>query len=180
MRDRRAAGACLAGGAWREHKPGDFAEVVTARLELSDQRREVAEAARDWLDDRTYEERELLALWWLEAAGTLTRADVVAAYDASAQSVESRVRRIRQRLDAARQVVRALGMTPRCEDLDVEAPWDGKPSARWRERLAHHVRGCPRCRLYTLDMVPAARLRAGLALVPPPDDLVFGANVHPK
>jgi RNA polymerase sigma factor (sigma-70 family) len=159
-------------GARGEHKPGDFAEAAIARLELSDQRREVAEAARGWLDDLTDQERELLALWWLEAAGTLTRADVVAAYEESGQSVESRVTRIIQRLDVARQVVRALGTTPRCEDLDVEAPWDGKPSARWRERLAHHVRGCPRCRLCTLDMVPAARLLAGLALVPPPDELV--------
>jgi DNA-directed RNA polymerase specialized sigma24 family protein len=145
----------------------DFAELAIARLELSGQRREVVEATR-WLDDLTDEERELLALWWQEAAGRLARADVVAAYDESAQHVESTVKRIRQNLNAARRAVRALGTTPGCEDLEGEVrSWDGRPSARWRERLARHVRGCPRCRLYTLDLVPAAHLLGGFPLVPP-------------
>src|SRR6266568_3772912 len=43
----------------------DFVELTIVRLGLSGQRREVAEATR-WLDD---DDRELLALWWLEAGG---------------------------------------------------------------------------------------------------------------
>lgn len=44
---------------------GDFTEVTILRLGLSGQRRDVARATR-WLDE---DDRELLALWWLEAAG---------------------------------------------------------------------------------------------------------------
>ncbi|CAM5456233.1 hypothetical protein [Streptomyces narbonensis] len=50
---------------------GDFTELTILRLRLSGERRDVARATR-WLDD---EDGELLALWWLEAAGELTRAD---------------------------------------------------------------------------------------------------------
>lgn len=51
---------------------GDFTEVTILRLGLSGQRRDVARATR-WLDE---DDRELLALWWLEAAGELTRAEL--------------------------------------------------------------------------------------------------------
>ncbi len=44
-------------------------DLTILRLGLSGQRREVAEATR-WLDE---DDRELLALWWQEAAGELTR-----------------------------------------------------------------------------------------------------------
>ena len=51
----------------------DFVDLTILRLGLSGQRRETAEATR-WLD---LEDREVLALWWQEAAGALDR-DAVA------------------------------------------------------------------------------------------------------
>nr|WP_262928530.1 hypothetical protein [Streptomyces sp. TRM68416] len=53
----------------------DFADLTILRLALSGQRREAVEATR-WLED---EEREVLALWWMEAAGELTRSELAAA-----------------------------------------------------------------------------------------------------
>lgn len=56
--------------------PGaDFVDLTLLRLELSGQRREVAEATR-WVDG---DDREVLSLWWLEASGELTRAELAAA-----------------------------------------------------------------------------------------------------
>lgn len=53
----------------------DFVELTILRLGLSSQREETAQATR-WLDAG---DRELLALWWLEAAGELDRNELVAA-----------------------------------------------------------------------------------------------------
>ena len=53
----------------------DFVELTIVRLGLSGQRAETAQATR-WLDPG---DRELLALWWLEAAGELDRGELVAA-----------------------------------------------------------------------------------------------------
>jgi RNA polymerase sigma factor (sigma-70 family) len=70
--------------------PGaDFVDLTILRLALTDQRRETALATR-WLDE---DDRELLALWWLEAAGELTRADLVAALGLNAGHVSVRVQR---------------------------------------------------------------------------------------
>ena len=82
-RDRRPAGARAVpdprGGAGG--RPGrrtcadpgaDFADLAILRLELTGQRREIADATR-WLDE---DNRELLSLWWLEAAGELTRDEI--------------------------------------------------------------------------------------------------------
>ncbi|MFB9834839.1 sigma-70 family RNA polymerase sigma factor [Actinoallomurus acaciae] len=86
--------------------PGaDFAEATILRLSLSGQRREIAEATR-WLDA---DDRELLSLWWLEEGGLLERADLVAALDLPGPHVAVRVRRMKERLDLGRAVVRALG-----------------------------------------------------------------------
>ncbi len=49
-------------------------DLTITRLHLADQRRDLVEATR-WLGA---EDRELLSLWWLEAAGQLTRTDVTA------------------------------------------------------------------------------------------------------
>src|SRR6185369_4241120 len=58
--------------------PGaDFVDLTIAKLGLRDQRREVAEATR-WLDA---DDRHLLSLWWLEAAGELTRSDLAGALE---------------------------------------------------------------------------------------------------
>src|SRR5580693_4002250 len=53
----------------------DFADQTIERLGLSGQRLETAEATR-WLDD---DDRPVLALWWQEAAGQLTRAELARA-----------------------------------------------------------------------------------------------------
>ncbi|MEV0201721.1 sigma-70 family RNA polymerase sigma factor, partial [Nonomuraea sp. NPDC050691] len=55
--------------------PGsDFAALTVTRLGLSGQRKETAEAVR-WLDA---DDHEVLALWWMELAGQLSRAELAA------------------------------------------------------------------------------------------------------
>lgn len=151
--------------------PGaDFADLAIIRLRLSGQRQEVAEATR-WLD---HDDRELLSLWWLEAAGQLDRDEVVAALHLTRQHAAVRIQRMKAQLDAARAVVRALTARPRCQELSaVLHSWDGRPSALWRKRLARHTRECQRCDRAWLDMVAAERLLAGVSLVPVP--FVFSA-----
>ena len=75
--------------------PGaEFADLTITRLGLSGERREVA-AATAWLDAS---ERRLLALWWLEAAGELTWADLTAAMSLSPAHAAVRVRRMKNQL----------------------------------------------------------------------------------
>ncbi|MFM9594584.1 sigma-70 family RNA polymerase sigma factor [Streptomyces scabiei] len=143
----------------------DFTDLVVLRLALSGQRREAVEATR-WLED---EEREVLALWWMESAGELTRSELSAACGLAPQHAAVRIQRVRERLETARTVVRAVTASPRCTDLSAAlAPWDGRPSGLWRKRLARHVRDCPQCLSNSSDLIPAERLLAGLALVPVP------------
>ncbi|WP_416982150.1 sigma-70 family RNA polymerase sigma factor [Streptomyces sp. T028] len=143
----------------------DFADLAILRLALSGQRREAVEATR-WLED---EEREVLALWWMEAAGELTRGELSAACGLTPQHAAVRVQRVKERLETARTVVRALTASPRCADLTtVLASWDGRPSALWRKRLARHVRDCSRCLAAASDLIPPEGLLGGLALVPVP------------
>ncbi|GAA4627421.1 hypothetical protein GCM10023196_039550 [Actinoallomurus vinaceus] len=146
--------------------PGaDFADLTILRLGLSGQRREVAEATR-WLGP---EDRELLSLWWLEAAGELTRAELAAALDLPPAHAAVRVQRMKAQLETARAVVRALHATPRCPDLAaLTASWDGAPDPVWRKRLARHTRDCTACGAGWSGVVPAERLLTGLALVPLP------------
>ncbi|GAA3431003.1 sigma-70 family RNA polymerase sigma factor [Kutzneria kofuensis] len=147
--------------------PGaDFVDLTIDRLHLVDQRRDLVEATR-WLED---DERELLSLWWLEAAGRLTRAEVAAGLGLTPQHTAVRVQRMKAKLDAARMVVRALRV--RCPELaHLTAEWDGRPSPLWRKRIARHVRDCGRC--LRDDLMPAERLLLGIPLVPIPPD--FGA-----
>ncbi|MFE5031836.1 sigma-70 family RNA polymerase sigma factor [Streptomyces sp. NPDC056683] len=148
--------------------PGaDFADLTIAVLHLSEQRRETAEATR-WLDA---EDRELLAVWWMEVAGQLTRAELAAALEIPSAQAGVRVQRLKARLEVARAVVRALEAVPRCPDLDgMLYGWDGRPSGLWRKRVARHTRECPVCDgvFAAADVVPAERLLADLALVPVP------------
>ncbi|MEJ3746069.1 sigma-70 family RNA polymerase sigma factor [Actinomycetes bacterium KLBMP 9797] len=146
--------------------PGaDFVDLAVVRLGLSGQRREVAEATR-WLDTG---DRQLLSVWWLEAAGELTRAELATAMELSLPHAAVRVQRMKAQLEAARAVVRALHATPRCPELAaVVANWDGRPTSAWRKRLARHTRECPVCDAYWTGLVPAERLLVGLALVPLP------------
>ncbi|GLY08494.1 sigma-70 family RNA polymerase sigma factor [Actinoplanes sp. NBRC 101535] len=154
--------------------PGaDFADLTILRLGLSGERRRVAEATR-WLDQG---DRELLALWWLEAAGEIDRAELAAAVDLSPAHTAVRVQRMRAQLDAARAVVGALDAQPRCPDLAQEIrDWDGIPAGRWRKRIARHTRDCVRCNGSWAGLVPAERLLAGLALVPAPHLLGAGLS----
>ena len=158
--------------------PGaDFVDLTITTLGLSDQRREAAEAGR-WLDD---EDRQLLALWWLEAAGQLTRADLVAALETSPAQVAVLVHRTKARLETARAVVRAVRAAPRCRELDgVCERWDGRPSPLWRKRIARHVRECPSCSAVQFDLVPAERLLVGLGLVPVPGVLLAITHALPR
>ncbi|WP_370079588.1 RNA polymerase sigma factor [Streptacidiphilus sp. MAP12-16] len=146
--------------------PGaDFEGLTILRLGLSGQRRETVEATR-WLGS---EDRELLSLWWLEAAGRLTREELATALDLEPQHAAVRVQRVKTQLETARTVVRALAADPRCAELAVAASaWDGRPAALWRKRLARHVRDCSRCLANAADLVPAEQLLVGLALVPLP------------
>ncbi|MFE0512265.1 sigma-70 family RNA polymerase sigma factor [Streptomyces sp. NPDC058964] len=161
--DRRTApGAVEDHGEFAD--PGaDFVDLTMMRLQLSGQRQETARATR-WLEP---DDRSLLSLWWLECAGELTRAEVAEALELSVQHTAVRVQRMKAQLDAARVVVRALEAQPPCEELQVLlAPWDGRPSALWRKRIARHARDCVRCSGQWSGLMPAEGLLAGLALVP--------------
>ncbi|MEZ0110563.1 RNA polymerase sigma factor (sigma-70 family) [Catenulispora sp. EB89] len=146
--------------------PGaDFVDLTILRLGLSDQRRETAEATR-WLDEA---DRDLLALWWLEAAGQITRGELAAALEETPAYAAVRVQRMKAQLETARAVVRAVWATPRCGGLDAAIrDWDGRPSPLWRKRLARHVRECGECSEFQRGLVPAESLLAGVALLPLP------------
>jgi RNA polymerase sigma factor (sigma-70 family) len=146
--------------------PGaDFVDVTILRLGLSGQRRETAEATR-WLD---HEDREVLALWWQEAAGTLDRSAVASGLGMTPAHTAVRIGRMKDRLTTARMVVRALGARPPCDGLaEAVTGWDSAPSPLWRKRVARHVRECERCGAHLTDMVPAEQLLNGLPLVPAP------------
>lgn len=150
--------------------PGaDFVDLTILRLELSDQRRETVLATR-WLDP---DDRELLALWWLEAAGELSRAELVDALRLPAGHVSVRVQRMKQQLETARVVVRALNAGTACVELgEVARGWDGRPSPVWRKRFARHARECVVCAAHWQELVSAERLLlSGSALVPVPAPL---------
>lgn len=151
--------------------PGaDFVSVTVTRLGLSGQRRETAEATR-WLDA---DDREVLAVWWLEVAGEVGRSELAAGLGVSEQHAAVRVQRTRRRLEASRAVVRAL--TSECPALNaLRAGWNGRPGALWRKRFSRHVRDCPACTASAADLVPAERLLAGLALVVIPTTLALSA-----
>jgi RNA polymerase sigma factor (sigma-70 family) len=149
----------------------DFAELTILRLGLTDQRREVAEATR-WLEE---DDRTLLALWWLEETGELSRAELALALGLSGPHAAVRVQRMKEQVQAARAVVRALRARPGCPELGgLIRDWDGTPSALWRKRLARHVRECGTCAGRTGGMVPMERLLAGVAMVPVPAGSLAG------
>ncbi len=157
--------------AYEAADPGaDFVDLTIVRLGLSGQRRQVAEATR-WLDEA---DRELLSLWWLEAAGELTRAELAHALELTPQHAAVRIQRMKAQLETARAVVRALWSMPRCAELAaMTRGWDGHPDPLWRKRLARHSRDCTACERHWDDLVPAERLLVGLALVP----LVAGSRL---
>ncbi|NUP35906.1 MAG: sigma-70 family RNA polymerase sigma factor, partial [Streptomyces sp.] len=143
----------------------DFAALTILRLGLTDQRREIAEATR-WLDG---DDRTLLALWWLEETGDLGRSELADALGLSRQHAAVKVQRMKEQLDTARGVVRALGAAGDCDGLrHLTAGWDGVPSALWRKRFARHIRGCTGCTARAGSLLPMDRLLSGLPLLPVP------------
>ncbi|MEU7798404.1 sigma-70 family RNA polymerase sigma factor [Micromonospora arborensis] len=146
----------------------DFAGMTILRLGLTDQRREVAEATR-WLDP---DDQELLSLWWLEETGEVGRTEVADALGLSLGHVAVRIHRMKEQIQSARGVVRALRARPACPELRaVTADWDGVPSPLWRKRLARHVRECASCGRLGANLLPIDRLLAGLPLLPLPAGL---------
>jgi RNA polymerase sigma factor (sigma-70 family) len=143
----------------------DFATLTVLRLGLTDQRRELAEATR-WLDQ---DDRALLALWWLEQSGQLQRAELAEALGLSGRHAAVRVQRMKEQLETARTIVRALGSEQPCPDLgELVRSWDGVPSPLWRKRLARHLRDCPACAGRGGVLYPMAQLLGGLPLLLPP------------
>jgi RNA polymerase sigma factor (sigma-70 family) len=144
--------------------PGaDFVDLTLLRLGLSGQRQETAQATR-WLDAT---DRELLALWWLEAGGELDRSEMAAALGLPPGHVAVRIARMKEQLTTARVVIRALQAVPRCHGLaSATADWDQVPSPLWRKRIARHTRDCQPCGRHYDGLIPAERLLAGLPLVP--------------
>jgi RNA polymerase sigma factor (sigma-70 family) len=143
----------------------DFADITVQRLGLSGQRRETAEATR-WLDD---EDRPVLAVWWQEAAGEISRAELADALGLSPAHAAVRIARMKERLMTSRTVVRALRKMPPCDGLAaITAGWEREPSSLWRKRLARHVRDCAWCLSDISDLVPAERLLSRMPLLPLP------------
>ncbi|MFE4307773.1 CAP domain-containing protein [Streptomyces sp. NPDC056891] len=144
----------------RHQQPAGYGYGDGAAAEQSSahgQAYEITEAAR-WLDP---EDGEQLALWWLECAGELTRYETAAALRWPAEEAPARIEAVRARLDAARVVVGALAGNPACPFLGREAAeWDGRPSAPWRDHLAHHTIGCGHCAPRWHALVPAEVLLA--------------------
>ena len=114
----------------------DFVELTILRLGLSSQREETAQATR-WLDAG---DRELLALWWLEAAGELDRVELAAALGLPATHVAVRIGRMKEQLTTCRVVVRALRAEPACPGLALTTDGLGRgaqPAVAQADRAAH-------------------------------------------
>ncbi|GLZ32468.1 hypothetical protein Lesp02_46560 [Lentzea sp. NBRC 105346] len=140
----------------------EFVDEALTRLGMSRQRQEI-ELAAQWLDQN---DRDLLALWALEQAGHLTRADVTSSLRLKTHHVTVRVSRLKQRVEATRLLVRALSATPRCPQLaKVAHDWSGEPTPLWRKRFRRHVTECRRCSRAGADLLPAERLLMGSALL---------------
>ncbi|WP_433050382.1 sigma-70 family RNA polymerase sigma factor [Dactylosporangium sp. CS-033363] len=150
--------------------PGsDFVGLSMLREALTNEQREVAAATR-WLDEGY---RQLLSLWWLEVGGHLTRAEVAAALGEPPGHVAVRVQRMKEQLDTARAVVRAVHARARCAELDaVLEGWNGEPDPLWRKRIARHLRDCDTCGGTRGRLIPPERLLAGLPLLVPPKSLL--------
>jgi RNA polymerase sigma factor (sigma-70 family) len=140
----------------------DAESLALARMELTRHRRQAVRASR-WLKP---DDRELLSLWWMEAAGRLTRAELAAALGTSVAHAAVRLQRMRLQLERCQSLLAALETRPRCALLTaVLDGWDGVPSPLWRKRITRHTRSCPACARAADELSPVNRLIAGLALV---------------
>jgi RNA polymerase sigma factor (sigma-70 family) len=148
-----------------EPPDADAESLALVYAELSGHRRQAVRASR-WLDP---DDRALLSLWWLEAAGQLTRTELAAALGTTVAHAGVRVQRMRNQLELSRSLVAALAANPRCAQLAAAVEgWDGVPSPLWRKRITRHTRSCPVCGRAAVGLVPLERLIAGLALLPVP------------
>lgn len=148
----------------------DVADLVARTVDDAAQRRTVEEAVV-WLEP---EDRQVLALWQLELAGSIDRDDVASGLGISRAHTAVRVHRLKARLDDARSIVTALAQAPRCPELEQAARgWDGATTPIWRKRLLRHVRSCDRCGPASAGAVPLDRLLIGAALAPVPAALVI-------
>ncbi|MEV4539971.1 sigma-70 family RNA polymerase sigma factor [Asanoa sp. NPDC049518] len=137
----------------------DAESVALVHAELSGYRRQALRAGR-WMDPG---DRELLSLFWLEAADQLTRAELAAALGTTVAHAGVRVQRMRHQLELSRSLVVALEAIPRCPRLvAVVEGWDGEPSPLWRKRITRHTRSCPDCARAVDGLVPIEPLVAGV------------------
>lgn len=128
------------------------------------------EQAGRWLDQ---EYRNLLALWWQECAGRVTRAQIADALELGEAQTALRLQRMREQLEQCRPAVAALRRRPRCAGLDEACSgWPGFADPRWREQITQHVRTCVICLRQAQDQPSAARLIAGSAPLPVPAELI--------
>ncbi|MBB5867958.1 RNA polymerase sigma factor (sigma-70 family) [Allocatelliglobosispora scoriae] len=142
--------------------PGPAEETIVA-VDLSAQRREAVLAAQ-WLSAA---DQRLLALWWQETGGVITRSELAASLGLSTGHAAVRVQRMKAQLDLARRVLRARRATPLCPDLQAigRGSRHGAPSL---VRLGRHLRDCRACQQVTELMVPAEQLLTGGVLLPVP------------
>jgi RNA polymerase sigma factor (sigma-70 family) len=153
----------------------EFEGLTLLRLEVSEQRRQVARASR-WLDP---DDRALLSLWWLEVAGELSRTELAAAMGMGTAHAAVRVQRMRNQLQLSRSVVAALDGRPGCSRLEsVVAEWDGVPNPLWRKRVSRHTRSCAVCRRAAKGMIEPERLLLGFALLPVPASLAAAVTAE--
>ncbi|MFG2824480.1 sigma-70 family RNA polymerase sigma factor [Kitasatospora sp. NPDC048365] len=147
----------------------DFAERSVAELVLSAQRRDLVRAGQ-WLEPA---DRQLLALWWQEVSGLLTRAELADALGIDQPHTAVRLKRTKAQLEAARTVVAALDAVPRCAALaELVHDWDGTTTGSvLRKRLIRHTRACEACGARANGLVAPERLLPGLGLLLVPDHL---------
>ena len=146
----------------------DFVTAGMGALRSADRRR-VVEQAACWLDP---DDRALLALWWLEEKGELGRDDLAAALGISNRHTAVRVLRMKEHMQTACMVVRALQSEPGCAQLrGITGAWTGVPSPLWRKRIARHVRECGTCWRVVGDLLPVEHAVRSLPLLPLPADL---------
>ncbi|MFB6551249.1 sigma-70 family RNA polymerase sigma factor [Streptomyces sp. NPDC056405] len=143
---------------------GDLAALLELRASLTQEQRQLTQAVR-WLDEPY---RDLLAHWWLEVEGQLTRKEVAASFGISQAHLAVRIQRMKRQLDTARSVVRALSRTRQCAGLEA-IPGTDRPSPLGRKRIARHLAGCTACVPPRRRLVAPERLLLGIpVLVPPP------------
>ncbi|MCT2281571.1 sigma-70 family RNA polymerase sigma factor, partial [Micromonospora chalcea] len=100
----------------------DVAGAALSEVDRDGRRRDVL-AAVAWLDA---DDRAVLALWWRELDGELTRGDVGDALGIGPSHAAVRIQRMRGRLAQAYTVLAAWRARPRCPDLALAARgWDG-------------------------------------------------------